>query len=454
MMNLIHVHPEDLFDKERQGTLTADERRHLDMHLSCCAVCRCERTLQADFNDEFSQRQSDGTSLAALVSGALERGLPETEVPADAWRGRRRSRFIPRGGRAMLFAATLVLACGLAAARSDFAHRAWHLVVPEAKAPEAPTPQQPTAAARTKRVGRSGAIRNAGHNTGVGAPGAGATQETSDESSDESTGSPSPAPIPPLGSNSLGAVPPSAAGAALGLGAAAVGSIGAAASGDGPTTSLTGGLAAGSPQGPTGRVRPGSGVSRDGLGVRRGSLRSAGAGSRHANVVSGGADALSTADSDNFARGAADLTADARGARSANGGNALNSDARPADSASGLFERANLARRQGRLGEASQLYGELRSKYPASPEARLALGLVARIELDRGNPATALSNYNAYLATGGSALREEALAGSALALGRLGRTEDERQTWSQLLSSYPHSSYARLANKRLALDNP
>jgi hypothetical protein len=65
-----------------------------------------------------------------------------------------------------------------------------------------------------------------------------------------------------------------------------------------------------------------------------------------------------------------------------------------------------------------------------------------------GNPAGALQQFNGYLG-GGGVMSEEAAAGRALALQRLGRTAEERQAWQELLKRYPDSINAERARKRL-----
>jgi outer membrane protein assembly factor BamD (BamD/ComL family) len=127
---------------------------------------------------------------------------------------------------------------------------------------------------------------------------------------------------------------------------------------------------------------------------------------------------------------------------------------KPPDSASSLFEEASAARRRGRMLEAAGLYRDLEARFPASPEARLSIAVVARMELDLGEAAAAASGFGAYLATGDRALREEAMAGRAIALGRLGRTSDEVAAWRELLRAYPGSSYANVARTRLEQDLP
>jgi hypothetical protein len=64
------------------------------------------------------------------------------------------------------------------------------------------------------------------------------------------------------------------------------------------------------------------------------------------------------------------------------------------------------------------------------------------LHLDQGDAHEALQGFNAYLEGGGSELREEAMAGKALAFGRQGRSEEEAAAWSALRDAYPKSAYA------------
>ena len=107
-----------------------------------------------------------------------------------------------------------------------------------------------------------------------------------------------------------------------------------------------------------------------------------------------------------------------------------------------LFEHANSARRQRSLAKAGVLYRRLQSRFPHSPEARLSLVLSARMWLDAGDNGAALSGFEAYLATSEQSLREEAMAGRALALQRLGRTRASERALDQLQQRYPHSAHA------------
>jgi len=121
-----------------------------------------------------------------------------------------------------------------------------------------------------------------------------------------------------------------------------------------------------------------------------------------------------------------------------------------APSASELFARANQARRQGDAREAATLYRSLERAFPKSAEAGVARVTFGRLLLDRlGEPRAALAEFDAYLSAGGP-LREEALVGRALALGRLGRRQEERASWSTLLTTFPQSTYAARAKQRIS----
>ncbi len=118
-------------------------------------------------------------------------------------------------------------------------------------------------------------------------------------------------------------------------------------------------------------------------------------------------------------------------------------------SATELFARANDERRKARDGEAIDDYRALQSRYPNSPEARASCVALGRLLLDKkGDYAGALAQFDRYLASSGT-LREEALIGRALALGHLGRSDDERRAWKLLLDDYPDSIYASQARARL-----
>jgi len=115
------------------------------------------------------------------------------------------------------------------------------------------------------------------------------------------------------------------------------------------------------------------------------------------------------------------------------------------------FRRANQARRSGGADEAIRLYRTLQSICPGSKEEVSSRVLVGRLYLDRvADPRSALAAFDSYLAAGaGGPLREEALIGRALALGKLNRSREEQAAWTALLTAYPDSIYAEKAKARL-----
>lgn len=123
-------------------------------------------------------------------------------------------------------------------------------------------------------------------------------------------------------------------------------------------------------------------------------------------------------------------------------------------SASDLFDSANTARRSGDTAGALARYDALDRQFPNSREARVAKATTGRLLLDRGDAAGALARFDAYLASGSSELREEAMAGRATALERLGRDEDESRAWAALLATYPRTPYAAHARARVGRSLP
>jgi anti-sigma factor RsiW len=120
----------------------------------------------------------------------------------------------------------------------------------------------------------------------------------------------------------------------------------------------------------------------------------------------------------------------------------------PAPDAPTLFGLANEARRAGDHAGANTLYQTLLEHYPGSAEAHESLAVRGRMLLDDGDTSSALRSFDAYLRVGGT-LREDVMLGRALAVGRLGRTDDEARAWSSLVESYPSSVHAERAHRRL-----
>jgi TolA-binding protein len=113
-----------------------------------------------------------------------------------------------------------------------------------------------------------------------------------------------------------------------------------------------------------------------------------------------------------------------------------------------LYAAANEARRHD-PAEATKLYHQLQQQFPGTREEINSRFTLARFLLDRGeDPAQALALFTRYLAANGT-LAEEARLGRATALGRLGRTQEERQAWQELLAFHPNSIHAERARRRL-----
>jgi TolA-binding protein len=116
--------------------------------------------------------------------------------------------------------------------------------------------------------------------------------------------------------------------------------------------------------------------------------------------------------------------------------------------AAALFAAANEARRAGDVPRALELYRKLRRRFPAAQEASLSHVIVGRLLLGM-DAAGALSEFDAYLATGASALAAEAWVGRARSLAALGRHGESRASWREVLIRYPRSVYADEARTTL-----
>ena len=118
-------------------------------------------------------------------------------------------------------------------------------------------------------------------------------------------------------------------------------------------------------------------------------------------------------------------------------------------SAALLFEQASALRTHNKPDEAISVFHRLQQLFPKSRESRISFAVAGGILLDRGRPVEALAQFDQHLAQRGEA-SEEALAGRAAALRRVGRLSDERETWERLLGAYPKSVYAHQAKERLS----
>ncbi len=130
----------------------------------------------------------------------------------------------------------------------------------------------------------------------------------------------------------------------------------------------------------------------------------------------------------------------------------------PADSpvtAAELFRDANAERRAGNIGRAIDLYRALQKRHPDAPETQASRVSLGRLLLDRqGDAGGALAQFDAYLKASvadNGTLAEEARVGRALALEQLGRRDDERRAWEELVSRHPQSLHSARAHERLSI---
>jgi TolA-binding protein len=122
------------------------------------------------------------------------------------------------------------------------------------------------------------------------------------------------------------------------------------------------------------------------------------------------------------------------------------------ESAAELFTQANHLRRQSQDQRAIQAYSKLLRYFPGSAEARQSRVILGWLYLDNARPKDALQQFDALAVSG--ELGEEALAGRAIALGRLGRVPEERAVWQQVLERFPESPHAARARKSLQTRSP
>jgi TolA-binding protein len=120
-----------------------------------------------------------------------------------------------------------------------------------------------------------------------------------------------------------------------------------------------------------------------------------------------------------------------------------------------LFDEESDARRRGDYDRAIELHAQLVTKFPQSREAQVSRVTVARMLLDRGEAASALVGFNAYLEHGGGELTDEAMLGRATCLEKLARNVDAKTAWQELLDRHPDGPYAAHAKVRIeALSGP
>jgi hypothetical protein len=114
-----------------------------------------------------------------------------------------------------------------------------------------------------------------------------------------------------------------------------------------------------------------------------------------------------------------------------------------------LFDAETVARHHADYARVFAIHHELEQRYSRSRESQVSRATVGHLLLDRGDPAGALADFDAYLAAGSGNLGEEAMVGRATALDRLGRTAEASTAWRALLAAFPDSPYAAHAKARV-----
>jgi hypothetical protein len=66
------IHPDDLLDRKREGTLDEASRARLEAHLEGCRACAIEARMADDFAGEGASRPGDDDVLARAIEGALQ----------------------------------------------------------------------------------------------------------------------------------------------------------------------------------------------------------------------------------------------------------------------------------------------------------------------------------------------------------------------------------------------
>jgi hypothetical protein len=103
----IDLHPEEMLDAARRGTLGAAAALDLRAHLARCAACRLSLTLPDDLRAEAAVTGADDALLASMVRGALSATLVEPRAPIERPRRPRAA-----GGGMGVAAALVVLLVG------------------------------------------------------------------------------------------------------------------------------------------------------------------------------------------------------------------------------------------------------------------------------------------------------------------------------------------------------
>jgi transmembrane sensor len=115
-----------------------------------------------------------------------------------------------------------------------------------------------------------------------------------------------------------------------------------------------------------------------------------------------------------------------------------------------VFERANLARRAGRMRDAADGYAELLARYPRDRRAGLSAFELGRIRMDAlSDPRGAIEALERAAAAGATAsFHEDALARMVVAYDAEGRREACRKARERYLERYPSGVHAHVLSGR------
>jgi tetratricopeptide (TPR) repeat protein len=120
------------------------------------------------------------------------------------------------------------------------------------------------------------------------------------------------------------------------------------------------------------------------------------------------------------------------------------------ETADDVFADANRARRAGDYAFALRRYAQLHRQFPGTRQEMTARVIVGDLSLAGGATRDALASFDSYLAASpDGTLAEEARVGRSLALQTLGRRDEEREAWKQLLRRHPDSVQVARARDRL-----
>jgi TolA-binding protein len=109
-MNITGIHPEDLFDKLEDGTLTDAEAKSLRAHLATCAVCNVDLAMRGDFSKDWLVHENAAVAPSAAKRSSLRLRALSARAP------RKRSALVWSAAAAALLMAAAAMASGGAAA--------------------------------------------------------------------------------------------------------------------------------------------------------------------------------------------------------------------------------------------------------------------------------------------------------------------------------------------------